>query len=865
MASWQAFKHLFNVGPTQPWPTPTETPANPGFDNLFYDWVLGTNYPNALSADGTGRVIRLPPTLDPIGGISVFSASNIGGTAWPTYYSYLVKPEPTTAATSKYRAAIRFKCVHPYNVTDGNTITQVGLCFRHKLSGSATGSGVQRREIQSEFQWTSSGGNPNANVQITSKWDNNSNLGGAFGNTQTFSATGLLDTYLWLTGEITTVGGVTSLVTKLYKDTGSGVNGFDPDDYESGVPLATTTTQSSSHAEANQTGYCGFYCAGGFRTPPGWEVTDFVTFLEVTDTQAPILIGGSLDMDGKTLRARFGETSLPLASSGGALTGFTFEKRNGYSGAWSTITTGTPVVDDADGSQIKAIATTAIPPGWDIRCTYNSGTGNLVDDAGNAAATGTGYFANYSKVDPSLNVTHPEMLVGTRGWLRVSGRTAAVGYEGQSTRDIALPYGCSSAGIKLYWEGFSEGITGTGLTVQILGAGVRAVQPDGTVSTHTLTFNGSGTTTTTIAYNAMDWAPLVAAFPPGTQLYVTTWYKEAAGGNLPYQWQEIIDRAYAGRDDFCSAHEVGLIGTLTSKILLGGTSSGPTHTTAAPTLAGPDARSYTYGPAYILGLPSPTFAGTPKPLLVLGNSMAIDSVIKPIGDYICGDHKDPKTLDAYCTTGVGGSIAASFLTSVSANAPTQLLIGTTSANTKIARAVELYGHNEVRAPQTGVTHPTGHIQYLWNMRVSCAAVFQNLAITYLTTTISPIQSGWMNGWASELREMVPKVIATHNAELLSRWQAIPGVSGVADLAIGSGSPRSSDRGAESPADPRGGYSDWRLPTNQTAGDGLHGTALHTALRAAQILAEFLRIEALATSGGGGGGGAGALIGGGLIR
>lgn len=858
--SWLPFAHNFNAGGIVPWgvsvtngDTTVIVPGSEGFDNLYYDWVLNTRWPNTLYADGTGKVIRHAPIQDPsLLTANIFSAENIGGTTWPNYFSYLVKPEPATGAESRYRAALRFKAVRG----DGalNTVTSYGICFAQQRSGVGSG-GVSRKGWVSDWRLTWNSTSPTINSRY--------NIADV--TTTGYPPTVILGEYYWITGELVRTGGTCKLTTKLYRDTGVPTNGFNPNDFDSATPLASCTQVSTSDADAQVAGWCGVYCAGRFYTPQtiggytapdgDWEITDFYTFVELTDVVGPALIGGSLDMDGTTLRARFAESSLPLKTAGDvAITGLTFQKRELLTGgAWTTITTGALSVDAQDGSQIKAVATTEIPPGWDLRAVYSGG--NLLDATNNAAANGEAPLANYSRVDPANAITWPQdLLISTDSWLRVSALPTYTGYEAQSVRNIKLPYGCGTAGLKIYFEGFSDRAENIlTLVVRIMAAGVRAVTPDGTVTTHTLTFNSTGTGTTDIAFDEMDYATIAQAFPPGTDLYITTWYKEASGGRTPYQWNEFIGQAYSGSHSYCNAHEYGLIGTLTSKILLGGTSGGPAHSALLPTGGLPDNRAKTYGPAFILGKPHAKFDGTPKPLFCFGNSMSIDSVIKPIAAYACGDHKNPYALEAFCTSGVGGSVALSFLTSVSNNDPTALLIGTTSSNTKLARVVEIYGHNEVRTVQTGVTHPSAHIDYLWGMRVSCAAVFQNLGVTYLTTTITPIQVQWLS-WPSELREMVPKVIAVHNSEIRARWSTIPGVDGVVDFASVDGAPRSALRGLESEADPMGGYSDWYLPTNQTAGDGIHGTALNTASRATMMMAKFreLDLEAQVAEGGGGG-------------
>lgn len=848
--SWLPTAHRFDIGGAVPWnvavtngETITIVPGSFGFDNLYYDWVLSTAFPNTLYTAGDGRLIRHPPIQDPSSAsTTIFSASNSSGTTWPTYYSYLVKGEPSVGAESGYRAAIRFKAVRGDGVLNTNTV--YGICFSQQRSGVGTG-GAQRKGWVSEWKlvWNS------ASPTINSKYDVS-----AVTNTG-YPPAVIPGNYYWLTGELIRTGGTSKLITRIYSDTGTGTHGFNPEDYDSATPLASTVQVSTSDSAAQTAGWCGIYCAGRFYTPQtiggytapdgDWEVTHFYTYVPLTDTSPPVLIGGSLDLDGTTLRARFADSSLPLNTTVGSPSGFTFQKRTSVlSGLWTTIDTGTLTIDSQDGSMVKAQLTSPIAPNLDLRVLYSNG--NIIDAAGNAASSGEAHCVNYSRTDSSITTVWPkDILISTDSWLRVSALTTS-NYEAQSTRNIKLPYGCGSEGLKIYYEGFSDrSEVITSLIVRILGAGVRAVQPDGTVSTHTLIFNSTGLGTTDIAFDSADFAILTGSFAVGTNLYVTTWYKEASNGRLPWQWREFISQAYAGSHAFCNAHEAGLTGTLTDKLLLGGTSGGPGHSAGLPTGALSDGRATTYGPCFILGKPHPNCTKTPKPLFVFGNSMAIDSVIKPIAAYVCGDHKNPYTLDAFCTSGVGGSIAASFLTSVINNYPTQLLIGTSSGNTRLARVCEIFGHNEVR-DDGNLTNPAQHIPLLWQMRINCANVFANLGVTYLTSTITPIQTQWVS-WSSELREMVPKIIATHNSDLRARWSTIPYVDGVVDFAFVDGAPRNALRGFESEADPMGGFSDWYLPTPQTAGDGIHGTALNTALRASLMLAKFNEIEMLASS------------------
>jgi hypothetical protein len=738
--------------------------------------------------------------------------------------------------------------------TDGTSaVVQHGVCSRH----IATTVNTNYRNC---YMAQVSRGTGNNTVKIL--------RGGA--ELATVTATTTVGTEYVLTLKVVPNGASTTITASLW--TASTWNSNDP---ETGTSLASCTASDSTSA-LQSLGNWGLVNLGQYLTTPDWDIEEAYLYTELDDTEGPALVGAAVSPDGKTIICEFAEATLPLVVSGGSapsVDGLTVQARPLRTGAWTTYTQASAVIltDPIRGARyVKIITNNVIPAGYDVQVGYSRTTGNLFDSVSPTpieAQTLTIYAGNYSKIGLTARTGDVDRILGTRGWLRVTTTASSTGKEAQTVREIVLPYGCSADGITLVYEGFS----GSAEVVKILGAGVRAVAPDGTVTTHTLSFSGSGTPT--IAPGAAATATIAQAFVPGTKLFVTTWYKENSNGLLPQQWSEPLTEPHAGSYDG-NAAEVGNVGALTSKILLGGTSGGPTHTAASPLFAGADNRSQNYNVSFVYGKPYEYYSGVADAFGCVGNSTMIHTAVAySVPDRAFGDHNDPINCIPYITFGVGGATQTGFFEALEDSAATIIALGTNEATCKVNWSLDGYGHNEARSngrdaggsaygPQTIAT-------LLWTNAEAIAGAFSTRGTSHIKWDLTPIERDPWLAWNASDDPMAQVAIGAFNRLLAQRYDALPAAGFVLCSAIGAASYNGSfavgqDAITTITNDAQGYEND--LWATGSGTDGIHAPAGMAYAVALATRAEYQRLRDAGTGGGSGsGGGAGSLINGGLIR
>lgn len=790
--------------------TATVAPAN--FDGFAQDGAFGSTY-YPMQKNGSGQL-----------------AVDYARVAGVKTYGVRAEAELTQMVGIKYTA----------RATDGTSaVVMHGVCARHIAS-----------TVNTNYR--------NCYMAQVARGTGNNTLKILRGGTElgTITATTTVGTSYTATLKTVPNGSSTDITARLYASAD-----FVPDDPEGGTPLYTVTASDSTSA-LQALGNWGIVNLGQFLTTPDWDIEEAYVWTEVDDTEGPALVGAEVAPDGQTVICRFAEATLPLVATGGTaptVSGLTVQARAGRSGAWTTMTHsgGEIITDPVRGAAfVRLVLDSPIVDGYDVQVSYAQSTGNLYDSVAgtpNEASNATVYGANFSRVQAVARTGDVARILGTRGWLRVTELSGSTGKEAQCTREILLPYGCSADGLSIAYEGYSSG----SLTVKILGAGVRAVQPDGTVSTHTLSFSGSGTPT--IAVNAVATATIAQAFPPGTRLFVTTWYKENGGGLLPYQLPDPLTSPHAGSYDG-NAAESGNIGALSSKILLGGTSSGPSHTADAVLTAGSMNLANTYGPAFVYGKPYEYFSGDDDAFACVGNSTTIRTALAfAVADRAFGNHQMPYDCVPTVIFGIGGATQSGFISALADSDAVQLALGTNEATCLVNWSMDGYGHNEARAngrlssPAYG---PATVGTMLWTNAETIAAVFSARGTSHLKWDVSPIENiaggDWM-AWNASDELVAYDAMAAYNALLETRYDTLPAVGMINTRALAGatyqgGHPVGQDAQASVSFDSKGYEDDLWAAGSGT--DGIHHPANLGIAIAMEIRRVYDRIKSAGTGGGG---------------
>jgi hypothetical protein len=331
------------------------------------------------------------------------------------------------------------------------------------------------------------------------------------------------------------------------------------------------------------------------------------------------------------------------------------------------------------------------------------------------------------------------ILLGTRGFARVSADVRNANQEAQTLFRVELPYG-AAPGWKLTYQGYSDG---TRDDVHLLAVGLWLQQAVGKpLARRRVTFDGlKGIVIPPGALRESDGIPEV--LPPGARVWVTTWYRAGTTATgLPYQ-TFLYTRELAGvGTESQDGTLAGARGSLADHTLSGGFEH---RALDGPLTAGLAYLCRGYQPLCVTGRPHPSYAGPKVAPLFIGDSINVmnddfnddgrEWTFRGFSGRFCKD-RYPFLVFGQSGSGSGGFLA------LTGTPLFRYVFGAPGGTGRICtHCVNEYGINEIRN--------SGDATATWKNRAAVAAVCRAQGVPYTHCTLTPCGAGNLTGAARQ--------------------------------------------------------------------------------------------------------------------